>query len=93
MGSRSFEAVGDKPGTHGLSDFKVLREQQGVGPRVQKPEEPNQQPSTPDLTFYKRFHRGRNRSGVAGGEAHTRNMERLRRAFERNEKKDTEDKV
>jgi hypothetical protein len=38
MANRSPEG-GDKPGTQGFSDFTVLREQKGVGPRVQKPVE------------------------------------------------------
>jgi hypothetical protein len=38
MVTRSPEG-GDKPGNQGLSGFKVLGEQQGVGPRVQKPRE------------------------------------------------------
>jgi hypothetical protein len=77
MSSRSAESAGgDKPR---LSDFKVLPEQRGVGPRVQKPEEPKQQPSTPDLTIYERPHGGGRRSGVARGEARTRNQRRLHR--------------
>jgi hypothetical protein len=91
MVNRSPEG-GDKPGNQGLSSFKVLREQHGVGPRVQKTDEPKQQPADADRTLYERFHGGRRRSGVAGGEAHTRNMERLRRALERNDKEQAEHK-
>jgi hypothetical protein len=39
MSSRSIETGGDTPNNRGLSDFKVLPEQKGVGPRVQKPGE------------------------------------------------------
>jgi hypothetical protein len=50
------ETRGDKPQNHGLSDFKVVPEQRGVGPRVQKPEESKQQPFNPyhELTEYNR---------------------------------------
>jgi hypothetical protein len=37
MGIRSPEG-GDKPSNSGLSDFKFLLEQRGVGPRAQNPE-------------------------------------------------------
>jgi hypothetical protein len=37
---------GDRPGNQGLSEFKVLRERQGLGPRIQKPDEPKRQPSS-----------------------------------------------
>jgi hypothetical protein len=39
MVTRSPEG-GDRPSNLGLSNFKVLLEQKGVGPRVQKPESP-----------------------------------------------------
>jgi hypothetical protein len=47
MVTRSPEG-GDKPSNPGLSDFKVLPEQKGVGLRVQKLEEPRQQRSQPE---------------------------------------------
>jgi hypothetical protein len=40
MSSRSLEAGGDTSNNRSLSDFKVLPEQRGVGPRVQRPECP-----------------------------------------------------
>jgi hypothetical protein len=75
---------GDRPGNQGLSKFKVLQERQGLGPRISKPEEPNQQPTAPDPTLYERFHgeRGRSRSGIAGGEAHNETYRRLQKYFE-----------
>jgi hypothetical protein len=50
-----------------------------------KPDETKQQPSDPDRTFSERFHRerGRNRSGVAGGEAHNETYRRLLKLFEK----------
>jgi hypothetical protein len=48
MATRSPEG-GDKPHNQRLSEFKVLPEQKGVGPRVQKPEEPKQQLSDAEL--------------------------------------------
>jgi hypothetical protein len=39
MVTRSPEG-GDKPGNGGLSGFKVVREHQGLGPSVQRPEQP-----------------------------------------------------
>jgi hypothetical protein len=58
---------GDRPGNQSLSEFKVLRERQGLSPRIQKPDEPKRQPATPDRTLYERIHGGRRRSGVLGG--------------------------
>jgi hypothetical protein len=49
------EVTGDKPQNHGLSDFTVLSEQRGAGPRVKKPEEQKQQLSDADLEVYKRI--------------------------------------
>jgi hypothetical protein len=57
MSSRSTEAGGEKPGNHGLSDFKVLTEQRGVGPRVGRPEAPQQQPTDPELEAYRQLQR------------------------------------
>ena len=76
---------GDKPGNQGLSEFKVLRDRQGLGPRIQKPEEPKQQAFTPGPTLYERFHRerGRSRSGIAGGEAHNETYRRLQQYFDK----------
>jgi hypothetical protein len=51
------EVTGDKPQNHGLSDFKKLPEQRGVGPRVQKPEELKQQPADPELKAYRQLQR------------------------------------
>jgi hypothetical protein len=84
MSTRTPEG-GDKPSNQGLSDFKVLPEQKGVGPRVQKSEEPKQQASTPDLSLSERFQRERERrrSGIAGGEAHNETYRRLQEYFER----------
>jgi hypothetical protein len=56
MVTRSPEG-GDKPGNSGLSDFKVLREHQGLSHRIQKPEEPKQQPSDSRWESYDRFFR------------------------------------
>src|SRR5918999_539105 len=56
------ETGGGTPQNHGLSEFKVVPERQGVGPRMPKPEVPKQQPATPDRTLYERFHGGRRRS-------------------------------
>lgn len=66
-----------------MSEFKVVHERQGVGPRIPKPEMPKQQPSTPDRTLYERLQRGRSRSGIAGGEAHNETYRRLQEFFER----------
>jgi hypothetical protein len=56
MSSQSPEVTGgDKPQNHGLSDFKVLPEKQGVGPLAKKPEEPEQQLSEADLEVYKQL--------------------------------------
>lgn len=76
---------GDRPANQGLSDFKVLPDQKGVGPWVQKPEEPKQQPTDPDRTLSERFQRerGRSRSGVAGGEAHNETYRRLQKFFKK----------
>jgi hypothetical protein len=60
------EARGDKPQNHGLSDFKVLPEQRGVGPRAKKSEELKQQPSNPYHELAEHLKRNR-RSGVIGG--------------------------
>jgi hypothetical protein len=85
VGSRSLEAGGDKPHNHGLSEFKPLSTDRGVGWGVKKPEEPKQQPTDPDRTLSERFQRerGRNRSGVAGGEAHNETYRRLLKLFEK----------
>jgi hypothetical protein len=50
MSSRSAESGG-------YSDFKVLPEQKGVGPRAQKPGEPKQQPADSRWESYDRFFR------------------------------------
>jgi hypothetical protein len=55
MSTRSIEAGGDTPNNRGLSDINVLPEQRGVGPRVQKPEEPKQQISDPKREAFERF--------------------------------------
>jgi hypothetical protein len=46
---------GNKPSDLGLSDFKVLSEHKGVGPRVQKTQEPKPQPPDPGLAAYSRL--------------------------------------
>ena len=51
------EVTGNKPQNHGLSEFKILTEKRGVGPRVQKPGEPKQQPSDPNREAFERFFR------------------------------------
>jgi hypothetical protein len=56
VGSRSLEA-GDKPHNHGLSEFKPLSTDRGVGWGVKKPEEPKQQPSDSQWESYDRFFR------------------------------------
>ena len=40
MGKPTPEAGGDKPQNHSFIKIEVLRERQGLGPRVQKPERP-----------------------------------------------------
>src|SRR5918999_1445555 len=35
------EVTGETPQQHGLSEFKVVPEQRGVSPRIQKPERPS----------------------------------------------------
>ena len=64
MGRPTAETGGGTPQNQGLSEIKVLPEQKGVGPRVQKPEQPKQQPTTPDRTLYERVHGTRRQSGV-----------------------------
>lgn len=74
MSSRSLEAAGgDKPSNRGLSDFKVLPEQRGIGPRVQKPEETAktfseqaENPASPYQEFAEHLRRNP-RSAVIGG--------------------------
>jgi hypothetical protein len=46
---------GNKPNDLGLRDFKVLPEHKGVGPRVQKLQEPKPQPSDPGLAAHRRL--------------------------------------
>jgi hypothetical protein len=72
MVTRSPEG-GDKPGNQVLSDFKILREQRGVGPRTQKPEEPKQQLSDADLEVYKQL------AGERWGSTVLKNPIRVRR--------------
>jgi hypothetical protein len=50
MGRFTPEAGGEKPQSHGLSDFKILREQRSISPRIQKPEELQQQRPLPKNT-------------------------------------------
>jgi hypothetical protein len=45
MGTPTSETGGGSFQNQGLSEFKALPEQKVVGPRVQKPEEPKQQPA------------------------------------------------
>jgi hypothetical protein len=65
VGSRSLEAGGDKPHNHGLSEFKPLSTDRGVGWGVKKPEEPKQQPSDPYHELYEHYRQEQERhSGV-----------------------------
>jgi hypothetical protein len=57
MGKPTPETGGGASQNQGLSEFKVLPEQKGVGPRVQKPEEPKQQPADSRWESYDRFFR------------------------------------
>jgi hypothetical protein len=68
MGRPTPETGGGGPQNQGLSEFKVLPEQKGIGPRVQKPEEPNQQPADPNREAFERFLRSTPmRPAVFGG--------------------------
>jgi hypothetical protein len=55
MGRPTPETGGSTPNNGGLSEFKVLSEQKGVGPRAQKPIEANQQPADPNREAFERF--------------------------------------
>jgi DNA-binding XRE family transcriptional regulator len=55
MGRPTPETGGGTPQNQGLSEFKVLPEQKGVGPHVQKPEEPKQQQNNAEIEVYKQL--------------------------------------
>jgi hypothetical protein len=57
MGRPTPETGGGAPHNQGLSEFKVLPEQKGAGPRVQKHGEPKQQPADSRWESYDRFFR------------------------------------
>jgi hypothetical protein len=66
MGRPTPETGGGAPQNQGLSEFKVLRDRQGLGPRIPKPDEPKQQPSDPYHELSEHLKRNR-RSAVIGG--------------------------
>jgi hypothetical protein len=68
-----------KPNNSGLSDFKALPEQRGVGPRVQKSEEPRQQLNNADREAFEQLLHQPRRPGIAGAEAHNETFRRLER--------------
>jgi hypothetical protein len=82
MGRPTPETGGGTPQNQGFSEFKVLPEQKGVGPRVQKPEVPKQQAPDRNLEAIERMLRKPRRSGVAGGEAHHETNRRLERLWD-----------
>jgi hypothetical protein len=57
---------GNTPQNHGLSGFEVLRERKGLGPRVQKPEEPTENPTSPYQKLAEHLRRNP-RSATIGG--------------------------
>jgi hypothetical protein len=57
MGRPTPETRGGTPQNQGLSEFKPLAKERGVGWGVKKPEEPKQQPADPRWESYDRFFR------------------------------------
>jgi hypothetical protein len=73
MGRPTPETGGGTPQNHGLSEFKPLAKERGVGWAVKKPEEPKQQPTDSRWESYDRFFRkGPMRPAVFEGLPRTR---------------------
>ena len=68
MGRPTPETGGGTPQNQGLSEFKPLSKERGVGWGVKKPEEPKQQPVDPNREAFERFlRRGPMRPAVFRG--------------------------
>jgi hypothetical protein len=82
MGRPTQETGGGTPQNHGLSEFKPLAKERGIGWGVKK-EAPKQQPADADFEASEQRKQRPRRSGVAGGEAHNETYRRLRKLFEK----------